>query len=119
MKLRLLPIVMASAGALFVLKAGGLVLTGHYALPAISSAQAQDAAGASNGAATNQAPAAGAAGGEQAKPAGGAQQAAREPRDEADGRVVRPGEDVTGAKAALLERLAQRRQQLDERERDA
>lgn len=117
MKLRLLPIVMVSAGALFVLKAGGLALNGHYALPAIASAQAQDAAGgaAAPEAAKPRTPAENTA---PANAAEGAGKAAGEPRDERGGRIVRPGEDVIGAKAALLERLAERRQELDSRERD-
>ena len=40
------------------------------------------------------------------------------PEQQAQGRIVKPGEDINGAKAAVLERLGQRRIELDTREKE-
>jgi len=142
MRLRLIPMVTLSVGALFVLKAGGLWMSGHFALPAIATAQAQDAGSAGtaqasqpDAGANKDAVAAGKATGTEMAAAQGADAAQGEakaaakdaakgegeagegkPARSREGRVINPGQDVTGAKAAILERLAERRKELDQRE---
>lgn len=113
-RLRLLPILILAAAALFALKAGGLAFRGGYLMAGISPAQAQTQAEAL------------AEGG--ASPAGrqpdaftafakrrGAALAVDEEGADPEGRTVRPGDEIVGARADILARLAERRKELDER----
>jgi flagellar motility protein MotE (MotC chaperone) len=120
-RLRVIPVAIAAMAALGVLKIGGLVLNGGYALSPVSLAAAQDAA-------QDAAPAAPAApaGAPPAPPAGGGA-AIAEPADGA----VAPAPPGAGGEAgaggpeaalspserAVLESLRQRREDLEEQER--
>ena len=150
-EVRLLPAVVACAGALLFLKLSGLMLDGHYVLPmpVLGAAMAQAPAAAPQGTDATPGempPEPGAAVDQQAGSAmelpaatdpavpQADQQAATSPdvQPAADaaptdgatpeqamqGRIVKPGEDINGAKAAVLERLGQRRIELDTREKE-
>lgn len=108
-RIRLLPLVVVAISLLLVLKTLGLVFHGGYVLTGVRPAQAQTPAPATQG--------------QPATPDGqaaadGATKAAQDESGERQGRIVNPGSGATGAKAAVLERLGERRKALDARERE-
>lgn len=121
MSLRLLPVVLIATTSLLVLKLAGLLFLGGFALPPIGPTPAlaqtepvpppADPAAAAPVEAPPAAPA-------EAPAAQAAEYKTQEqplPPDR-QGRIVQPGE-VSGAKAAVLQRLGERSRELDEREK--
>lgn len=115
-RLRLLPIVLVAVTALFALKTLGIMFRGGYLFEPVSVAQAQTETGdaAPSQGAQEAAGAADAHAGDNNQLPGGA---VIDGRVEDSARQVHPGEEAVGAKAAILERLTERRQELDERAR--
>ena len=115
-RLRLLPLVMVAIAALLALKTVGLAVKGGFVVAAISPARAQAQSDEATHSLGGQEPAAsGSAATAAADGAPGGRDVVAAPQD--GGRLVNPGQDVTGAKAAILTRLGERRGELDEREK--
>ncbi|QCK88068.1 flagellar protein FlbB [Phreatobacter aquaticus] len=130
-EIRLLPIVTVAAGALLFLKAVGL-LSGDFARSGPSPARAQDLAGQAQSLTDPLAPSgipglersdAGLTTGSTptpapAAPAAPAPTATPTVRNAATGQPIAPQSTVSAAERAILERLQERRQELDGRQRE-
>lgn len=114
-RLRVIPVAIAAMAALGVLKIGGLVLNGGYALSPVSLAAAQDAARDAAPAAPAGAPPAG-GGAAMTEPADGAV-APAPPGAGGEAGAGGPEAALSPSERAVLESLRQRREDLEEQER--
>jgi flagellar motility protein MotE (MotC chaperone) len=114
-RIRLIPLVLIAISSLFTLKLAGLVVNGNFMLGGVSIAQAQSPeAGAAK-------PAAEASEGEGAASAAGGEAGAEETAGAGTGLVQMPkvaGNRPPSSREAVLERLAERRGELEARERE-
>jgi flagellar motility protein MotE (MotC chaperone) len=117
-RLRVIPVAIAAMAALGVLKIGGLVLNGGYALSPVSLAAAQDAARDAAPAAPAGAPPAG-GGAAMTEPADGAVAPAPSGAGGEAGEAGAGGPEaaLSPSERAVLESLRQRREDLEEQER--
>lgn len=115
-RLRIFPVAIAAIGALAVLKAGGLIFAGGYALSPVSVAVAQDAAapdaGAQDAAAADGA--AGEAEGGEPEPLAASEP---EPMSVDMTEAAHSPQPLSESERAVLESLRERREELEERER--
>ncbi|MBZ0217766.1 MAG: hypothetical protein K8F25_14505, partial [Fimbriimonadaceae bacterium] len=124
--IRLLPLVLIAVSCLLVLKTAGLLLNSSFLIGGVAPAHAQSPSGNEQTPGTAQSPAPTA---EQGQPGQGAEQAAQgeqtadqdpplQPHPDDVGKLVQPGQDPDDSRSAVLERLRERRQQLEAFERE-